>query len=135
VNQNRMVNRLVPGGSLLQDHNTFDPVVPHDIAKREAANADGTAKCEMCRETLPLANLDITAYGYRCAPCQKKDAELKNPAPANLDNVKVGRGRWWIMPIVIAVGSVITILEPAFVIILVGLVALFGVRLFVRRGL
>ena len=130
-----MVNRFVPGGSLLQDHNTFDPVVPHDIAKREAANADGTAKCEMCRETLPLANLDITAYGYRCAPCQKKDAELQNPMPANLDNVKVGRGRWWIMPIVIVVGGVITILEPVAVFVVVGVVALLAFRLVMRRGI
>jgi hypothetical protein len=128
-----MINRFVP--SLLQDHNTFDPVVPHDVAKRETANADGTAKCEMCRATLPLANLDITAYGYRCAPCQKKDAELQNPAPANLDNVKVGRGRWWIMPIVIVVGSVITILEPVAVFVVVGMVAVLAFRLFVRRGI
>lgn len=130
-----MVNRFLPGGSLLQDHDTFDPVVPHDVAKREAANADGTAKCEMCRETLPLANLDITAYGYRCAPCQKKDAELQNPAPANLDNVKVGRGRWWIMPIVIVVGGVITILEPVAVFVVVGVVALLAFRLVMRRGI
>ena len=130
-----MVNRFVPGGSLLQDHNTFDPVVPHDVAKREAANADGTANCEMCRETLPLANLDITAYGYRCAPCQKKDAELQNPMPANLDNVKVGRGRWWIMPIVIVVGGVITILEPVAVFVVVGVVALLAFRLVMRRGI
>jgi hypothetical protein len=126
-------NRFVP--SLLQDHNTFDPVVPRDVAKREAANADGSAKCEMCRTTLPLANLDIPAYGYRCAPCQKKDAELQNPAPANLDNVKVGRGRWWIMPIVIVVGSVITILEPVAVFVVVGVVAVLAFRLFIRRGI
>lgn len=134
MQQNKLVNRFVPGGSLLQDHNTFDPVVPADLARREEANGDGTANCESCRATFPLASLDITQYGYRCAPCQKSAAQMLVPPP-DLDNVKVGRGRWWIMPIVIAVGSALTILYPAAVLIAVFGVAMLAFRLMARRGL
>jgi hypothetical protein len=109
--------------------------VPADLAQREEANADGTAKCESCRATFPLASLDITQYGYRCAPCQKAAAQMLVPAPTDLDNVKVGRGRWWIMPIVIAVGSALTILYPAAVLIVVVGIAGLAFRVMMRRGL
>jgi hypothetical protein len=39
------------------------------------------------------------------------------------------------MPIVIVVGSVITILEPVAVFVVVGVVAVLAFRLFVRRGI
>ena len=134
MSQNKLFNRFVPGGSLLQDHNTFEPVIPADLAKRESANDDGTANCEMCRAAFPLASLDITQYGYRCAPCQKQAAQALVPPP-DLDNVKVGRGRWWIMPIVIAVGSALTIMYPAAVLIVVVGVAGLAFRVMMRRGI
>jgi hypothetical protein len=50
-------------------------------------------------------------------------------------NLKVGRGRWWLMPLVIAVAGTITVLEPALVFVSVVLVAGVVLRLLVRRGL
>ena len=124
-------NRLLPGVVLLDDDQKWAPVVPHDMtAPPPEISAAGTAACEHCQVQFPLAQLEITAHGYRCAGCVK--SALIQPLPANL---AVGRGRWWLMPIVFAVGGAFVIISPAvaLVVTLVGAAAVF--HLFMRRGL
>lgn len=129
----RVVRRLVPGGALLDDRQSWAPKVPHDLnAPPPAIAADGTSACEVCAKKLPLAQLEITAYGYRCAACAS--VAVKLAAPADLDNVKIGRGRWWLMPIVFAVGGAFMIIAPAISLVVTMIVAGVVFRFFVRRG-
>lgn len=127
----RLRNRLLPGVVLLDDQQTWAPVVPRDMnAPPPAVSAEGTAACEQCLSEFPLAQLEITAYGYRCAGCAR--SALVQPLPANL---KVGRGRWWIMPIVFAVGGAFVFIAPAVALIGTLVVAALTFQFFVRRGL
>ena len=127
----RLRNRLLPGVVLLDDQQTWAPVVPRDInAPPPPVSAEGTAPCEQCQSTFPLAQLEITAYGYRCAGCAK--AALIQPLPTNLE---VGRGRWWIMPIVFAVGGAFVFIAPAVALVATLVVAALTFQFFVRRGL
>jgi hypothetical protein len=128
-------NRLVPGASLLDDHNTWAPEVPRDLLKRTPVADDGTAKCDLCSKSFPIAALDVTYRGYMCGACTVTAAQRDNPAPVNPDNVKVGRGRWWIMPIVIVVGGAITIVYPVAALVTVVVVAMLVFRLILRRGI
>jgi hypothetical protein len=128
--QRALANRLLPGAPLLDDHRSWAPAVPHDLAKPPPIVSDGHAACESCAQSFPLAALNITAHGYRCEACAA--AALARPLP---ENVKVGRGRWWLLPAIMAPGVVITILYPVAVFVLVLLVAAVAFRLFLRRGL
>lgn len=131
----RVRNRLLPGVTLLDEPAGWAPSVPADLD--EAAppvDAAGTAACEACGTRLPLASLDITTRGYRCAACVSNELR-RAPAPAgDLEHVKIGRGRWWLMPLVIAVGAGVTLVEPGAVLVVVGLVALALLVWVLRRG-
>lgn len=96
--------------------------------------SDGTAACELCSSCFPLAALTITAHGYACDPCSTRTALAVN-APVDVETVKVGRGRSWLMPLIIAVGAAITIVAPAAVFIGTWVVAAILLWLYLRRGL
>ncbi|HEY4182216.1 MAG TPA: hypothetical protein VGM90_35475 [Kofleriaceae bacterium] len=89
----------------------------------------GEARCQACRQIFPLDALSITAYGYDCEGCTRK-AALDGGPKGDLDNVKVGRGRWWIMPIVIAAGGAFTFMFPEYVIVAIAVVAFVGMLAF-----
>jgi hypothetical protein len=86
-------------------------------------------KCERCREMFPPEALSITAYGYECAECARK-AAIDSAGPVDLENVKVGRGRWWIMPVVVAAGGAFTFMFPEYVIVAIVVVAVLGMIAF-----
>jgi hypothetical protein len=90
------------------------------------------AECTSCRGDFPLPSLAITAHGYRCDGCARQ-AVLDGGPKGDLDNVKVGRGRWWIMPIVIAAGAAFTIAFPQYVIFAILVVVALAAMLL--RGL
>jgi hypothetical protein len=133
--EDRLRRALLPGSSLLEDHKGRAPVVPRDIGVRATQNADGTAPCDLCSAAYPIAELEVTAHGYRCAACVARLVREAGPAELDDKNLKVGRGRWWIMPLVIVAASPIIILYPAATIVLVLAVAAFMLRLVMRRGL
>lgn len=130
----RLRRRLMPGSVLLEDPKGWAPAVPADIAEPPPVSVDGSAACSTCNRHLPLDRLSITAHGYRCDACATREALGSEPA-VDVETVKIGRGRWWIMPIVVVIGSAITIAYPAAVFVAVGLVAATGFVLFLRRGL
>jgi hypothetical protein len=125
-------NRLLPGGALLGENNRWEPAIPRDMTAAPPPVVDGQAKCEQCTKAFPLTALEITQWGYSCGACAA--AQVAGP-PVDASNVKVGRGRWWIMPIVIAVGAAITIVAPGAVLVTALVVAAITLRLFLRRGL
>jgi hypothetical protein len=131
----RLRRRLMPGSTLLEDPRGRAPVIPADIDVRTPVAEDGTATCEQCSERFPIARLNVTAHGYRCDACAARN--IVGAAPAQLDdkNLKVGRGRWWLMPVVIAVATPIVILYPAATIVAVFVVAAVLFRFVLRRGL
>lgn len=125
----RLRNRLLPGVVLLDDKQTWDPVVSLDVnVPPPPVSAAGTAPCELCAAQLPRDKLEVTAHGYRCAACIQ--SALVQPLPADL---KVGRGRWWLMPIIFAVGGAFVILSPAIALVSTFVVAALF-QFFVRRG-
>ena len=127
----RLRRRLLPGSILLEDDTGWSPIVPDNIAPPPEVNADGSSTCERCTKRLPLSALDITPNGYRCAECASVDQQLSSPMPTSL---KVGRGRWWPLPVAAAVVGTITILAPALVFVTTGLVALLLFVWFMRYG-
>ena len=68
----------------------------------------------------------MLAHGYECSGCTIADALRQHPAPADLEHVKVGRGRWWVMPIVAVSVGVFGIFQPV-ALFLLGPVALYAV--------
>jgi hypothetical protein len=127
--------RLIPGSSLLDEPRGREPVVPRDLHVRAPVGADGTAACDLCSERFAIDKLNVTAHGYRCDACIAK--AIRDAGPAELDDkaIKVGRGRWWIWPLVIAAVSPLIIVFPAATFVIVFVVALVLLRLFLRRGL
>lgn len=94
-------------GAVLTDHKGWDPVVPDDLhlAKLPPVADDGTAECWQCRARLPFAQLDIAGQAYSCRPCALRTSQVaaaQQAASIDVDNVKVGRGRWWILPLCFA---------------------------------
>jgi hypothetical protein len=131
VADDRLRNRLLPGIVLLDDKQTWDPVIPLDLnAPPPVVSAEGTAACEQCRAQFPLGQLEITAHGYRCSGCAT--SALVAPLPANLS---VGRGRWWLLPIIFAVGGAFVLIAPAVALISTVVMAAVTFQLFIRRGL
>ncbi len=128
----RLRNRLLVG--LLSGRGgpkTWAPVVPRDMTARPPeVSAEGMAACEQCLSRFPLVQLEITAHGYRCAGCAT--SALVQPLPTSL---KVGRGRWWIMPIVFAIVGAFVFIAPAVALVVTVVGALIAVRLLMRRGI
>ena len=118
---------------LLGDNRTWDPQIPRDLgAPPPPIAADGTAACSSCQQRRPLAQLEITAHGYQCAACA---AHLPLAAGAAIDpDQKIGRGRWWLLPLLIAVGAVLTILYPGAILIGSFVVAAIVLRVLMWRG-
>ncbi|MEO8549953.1 MAG: hypothetical protein ABI678_08260 [Kofleriaceae bacterium] len=90
--------------SVFDEHKGRDVIVPDDLhlAKLPPVAADGTAECWMCRERLPFAQLDITGDTYSCRPCVMRAAQVAaSQTPIDVDNVKIGHGRWWLIPLVV----------------------------------
>jgi len=131
----RLRRRLIPGSTLLEDPRGRDPVVPADLHVRAPVADDGTATCEQCSQPFPLARLNVTARGYRCDACAVRNAVAAGPAQLDDNNLKVGRGRWWLMPLVIAAATPVVILYPAATIVAVLVVAAVLFRFVLRRGL
>lgn len=130
----RLRNRVLPGAALLDDHNTWAPVVPYDADSPPPPVEGGTSTCDACSRTLPLTALNITAHGYRCDACAAAAIQQQGPAVVDASNVKVGRGRWWLWPAIIAPSAAITILYPGAVFIVVAVAALLVFAIFMRRG-
>ena len=85
----------------------WDPVVPADLHANPLppVAADGTAECWQCKTRLPFAQLDIAGNAYSCRPCMLRTAQLSaahDAAAVDVDNVKIGHGRWWIWPLIAA---------------------------------
>jgi hypothetical protein len=66
----------------------------------------------MCKQRMLFQQLEIAGEAYACRPCLVRQAQVAAQQQAvDVDNVKIGRGRWWLMPsIVLAVGAVVTFL-------------------------
>ena len=85
----------------------WDPVVPADLHANPLppVAADGTAACWQCKAILPFAQLDIAGNAYSCRPCMLRTAQVNASMDASkidVDNVKIGRGRWWLWPLMAA---------------------------------
>src|SRR5215468_9218843 len=115
----RLRRRMMPGSVLLEDPRGRDPVVPADLHVRAPVGDDGTAACEQCAQRFPITQLNVTAHGYRCDVCAAQAVVDAGPKQLDDKNIKVGRGRWWIGPLIIAAASPIVILYPAAVLVLV----------------
>ena len=129
----RLRRRLMPGSTFLEDPRGRDPVVPADINVRAPVADDGTATCDQCSQPFPIARLNVTAHGYRCDGCVTRGIVDAGPARLDDKSLKVGRGRWWLMPLVIAAVTPIIILYPAATIVAVFVVAAVLFRLVLRR--
>lgn len=109
----KVVGRAMGAGALtgvFDEHKGRDVVVPADLhlAKLPPVAADGTAECWMCKQRLLFQQLDITGDSYACRPCLMRQAQsAASQQSVDVDNVKIGRGRWWLMPaIVLAAGAI-----------------------------
>ena len=112
----KAVGRAMGAGALtgvFDEHKGRDVVVPPDLhlAKLPPVAADGTAECWMCKQRMQFAQLDIAGDAYACRPCLMRQAQMAAAEQAvDVDNVKIGRGRWWLMPsIVLVVGAIAAI--------------------------
>jgi Zn finger protein HypA/HybF involved in hydrogenase expression len=108
----KTVGRAMGAGALtsvFDEHKGRDVVVPADLhlAKLPPVAADGTAECWLCQQRFRFAELDITGDVYACRACLLRQAQVAASQQADVGNVKIGRGRWWLMPsIVLAVGAI-----------------------------
>jgi hypothetical protein len=110
----KRVGRSMGAGALtsvFDDHKGRDVIVPYDLhlAKLPPVAADGTAECWRCHQRLPFAQLDIAGEAYVCRGCALKAAQqAAQLEPIDVDHVKIGRGRWWILPLCIAGAGAVT---------------------------
>lgn len=103
-------------GMMLTDQKGWDPVVPEDLHANPLppVAADGTAECWQCKARLPFSQLDIAGNAYACRPCMLRTAQANasvDAASVDVDNVKIGRGRWWISVLIAAavIGLIVAI--------------------------
>ena len=92
---------------ILEDHKGWDPVVPHDLhtSKLPPVGEDGNVECWRCTSRLPFNDVDIVNEAYVCRPCGARATQLAAETAAaqvDVDTVKIGRGRWWILPLAFA---------------------------------
>jgi hypothetical protein len=110
----KIAGRAMGAGALtgvFDEHKGRDVVIPPDLhlAKLPPVAADGTAECWMCKQRMPFAQLEIAGDAYACGPCMVRTAQARAAQDAvDVDNVKIGRGRWWLMPSIILVVGALT---------------------------
>jgi hypothetical protein len=77
-----------------------DVVVPPDLhlAKLPPVAADGTAECSRCKQQFPFARLHIAGDAYACGGCLLRQAQVAAAQQGDLANIKLARGRWWLVP-------------------------------------
>lgn len=95
------------GPAILKDHKGWDPVVPHDLhlSKLPPVADDGTAECWRCKSRVAFQQLDIVDEAYVCRPCSARAthaAAAASAAQVDVDTVKIGRGKWWVVPLAFA---------------------------------
>jgi hypothetical protein len=110
----KIAGRAMGAGALtgvFDEHKGRDVVIPPDLhlAKLPPVAADGTAECWMCKQRMPFGQLEIAGDVYACGPCMLRQAQaLAQQQAVDVDNVKIGRGRWWLMPSIILVVGALT---------------------------
>jgi len=86
---------------------------PADFRSRKRpALADGMVECDSCDRPFPAAALTITEYGHRCETCSAAAALVDVPRDVDPATVKIGRGRWWVFPIIVAAGGAFMLVAP-----------------------
>ena len=118
----KVVGRAMGAGALtgvFDEHKGRDVIVPSDLhlAKLPPVAADGTAECWMCQQRFLFQDLDLANGAYVCRTCNCRAQVFNAPQLANLnvDEVKIGRGRWWLLPSIVAVvGAVAVYLIVAY---------------------
>ncbi len=74
-------------------------------SKLPPVGADGKAECWRCMSRFPFEQLDIANEAYVCRPCAMRAAQTLAAADAarvDVDTVKIGRGKWWVVPLAFA---------------------------------
>jgi len=127
--------RLLPGSALLDDPRGREPIVPRDLHVRAPVAVDGTAACDLCSQRFPIDQLNVNAHGYRCDACTARMVREAGPAELDDKNIKVGRGRWWVVPLIGAAATPLIIIYPAVTLVVVLVIAMVLLRLVMRRGL
>jgi len=92
----------------------WDPVVPADLHSNPlpAVADDGTAECWQCKARLPFDQLDIARNSYSCRPCMLRTAKLlasHDAEAVDVEQVKIGRGRWWFWPLLVTTILVLSV--------------------------
>jgi hypothetical protein len=89
----------------LDEQEKWAPVVPADLhmtAPPEPA-ADGTIACGLCGTRVPLARTEVVNNAYACAGCcaaVHRAAAQSEHGALHVDT-KLGRGRWWLTPLLL----------------------------------